>query len=42
MTCAEALELETEEAVSLIASGECIHGITAFLSRQKPVFPDPD
>lgn len=42
MTCAEALELETEEAVSLIASGECIHGITAFLSRQKPVFPEPD
>ncbi|HOJ13015.1 MAG TPA: enoyl-CoA hydratase/isomerase family protein [Deltaproteobacteria bacterium] len=36
-----ALELETETAVDLIASGECIHGITAFLSKQKAVFPDP-
>jgi enoyl-CoA hydratase/carnithine racemase len=41
MPCAEALDMETEEAVSLIAAGECIHGITAFLSRQKPVFPEP-
>ena len=38
----DALELETEEAVTLIASGECIHGITAFLSKQKPVFPEPE
>jgi enoyl-CoA hydratase len=38
----EALELETEEAVTLIAGGECIHGITAFLSKQKPVFPEPE
>ena len=36
----DALDLEREQAVSLITSGECIHGITAFLSKQKPVFPD--
>ena len=38
----DALELETEEAVTLIAGGECIHGITAFLSKIKPVFPEPE
>jgi enoyl-CoA hydratase len=38
----EALEFETEEAVTLIAGGECIHGITAFLSKQRPVFPEPE
>jgi enoyl-CoA hydratase len=38
----EALELETEEAVTLIAQGECIHGIAAFLSKLKPVFPEPE
>jgi len=37
----EALELETREAVALIASGECIHGIEAFLMKKKPEFPDP-
>jgi len=36
----EALELERREATTLITSGECIQGITAFLSRQKPEFPD--
>jgi enoyl-CoA hydratase len=35
-----ALDLEREQAVSLIVSGECIHGITAFLTKQKPLFPD--
>jgi enoyl-CoA hydratase/carnithine racemase len=35
-----ALDLERDQAVSLIVSGECIQGITAFLSKQKPVFPD--
>jgi enoyl-CoA hydratase/carnithine racemase len=40
MPCQQALELEPAEAVTLIASGEYIHGITAFLSRQKPEFPD--
>lgn len=38
----EALELETMEAATLIASGESIHGITAFLARQKPDFPEPE
>ena len=40
LTMRDALDLEREQAVSLIVSGECIHGITSFLSRQKPVFPD--
>jgi enoyl-CoA hydratase/carnithine racemase len=41
LTTQEALELETQEAVDLIASGECIHGVAAFLTRQKPEFPEP-
>jgi enoyl-CoA hydratase/carnithine racemase len=40
LTMKQALELECREAVTLIASGECIHGITAFLSKQPPEFPD--
>ena len=36
----EALALEMRRAVTLIASGECAHGITAFMNRQKPEFPD--
>lgn len=40
LTTQEALALETQEAVDLIASGECIHGVAAFLTRQKPDFPD--
>lgn len=36
----QALELECQEAVALIVTGECMHGITAFLSKQEPVFPD--
>ena len=39
LTCAEAIALESQEAVELIAGGECIHGITAFLARKKPEFP---
>jgi enoyl-CoA hydratase/carnithine racemase len=35
-----ALDLEREQATTLIVSGECIHGITAFLSKQEPLFPD--
>jgi enoyl-CoA hydratase/carnithine racemase len=42
LTTREALELETEEAVTLIASGESIHGVSAFLTRQKPDFPEPE
>ena len=41
MSYARALDLEFENAVSLIAAGECIHGITAFMSRKKPEFPRP-
>ena len=41
LTTQEALELETEEAVTLIASGESIHGVSAFLTRQKPDFSEP-
>ena len=37
-----ALALETEQAVSLIATGECIQGIGAFLEKKSPVFDDPD
>ena len=35
----EALNFESEKAVDLIISGECVHGITAFLSKEKPKFP---
>jgi enoyl-CoA hydratase len=42
LTCDQALALETLEAVDLIASGECIAGIAAFLTKQKPEFPDPE
>jgi enoyl-CoA hydratase/carnithine racemase len=42
MTYEEALKKETEEAVSLIASGECLHGIAAFLLKQTPSFPEPE
>ena len=37
----ETLDLEQRTAVDLIASGECLHGIGAFLNGQTPVFPDP-
>ena len=36
----EALELEMEKAISLITSGECFHGISAFLSKKEPKFPN--
>ena len=36
----EALDREAEEAATLIASGECIHGITAFMEKKAPQFPD--
>lgn len=38
----EALKGETSIASDLIASGECVHGISAFLSKKDPDFPDPD
>lgn len=34
------LDLEQQTAVDLIASGECLHGIGAFLTGQTPEFPD--
>jgi len=40
LTTQEALEMETEEAVTLIATGESVQGIAAFLTRQKPEFND--
>jgi len=40
LTMKQALELECQEAITLITSGECIQGITAFLSKQPPEFPD--
>ena len=36
----KALAAEEDLAVSLIASGECYHGIMAFLSKEDPDFPD--
>jgi enoyl-CoA hydratase/carnithine racemase len=40
MPIEKALDLESETAVSLIASGECFHGIAAFLEKRKADFPD--
>lgn len=37
----ETLELEMARAIALIASGECVQGITAFLAKQKPKFSSP-
>ncbi|MBI9085669.1 MAG: enoyl-CoA hydratase/isomerase family protein [Desulfobacterales bacterium] len=37
---ADALDLETEQAVALIATGECLQGIGAFLEKKTPVFTD--
>ena len=42
LTTREALEMETQEAVSLIATGESIHGVSAFLTRGTPEFPEPE
>jgi len=38
----QALDLETELAVDLIASGECYYGISAFLEKKEPEFPEPE
>jgi enoyl-CoA hydratase/carnithine racemase len=40
LTMKQAIELECREAATLITSGECIQGITAFLSKQPPEFLD--
>jgi enoyl-CoA hydratase/carnithine racemase len=34
-----ALDLESRRAVDLIMTGECVHGITAFLAARPPAFP---
>lgn len=36
----QTLDLEMEKAVSLIASGEYFYGVSAFLEKRKPEFPD--
>ena len=36
----EALGREAEAAAKLIASGECIYGIIAFMEKKEPKFPD--
>ena len=36
----KALELEADKAAELIVSGECIHGITAFMDKKDPEFSD--
>ena len=36
------LDLEADKAVSLIVSGECFHGVAAFLEKKEPEFPDID
>jgi len=41
LSCQAALSHESERAAALIASGECLHGIAAFLAKQTPEFPEP-
>jgi enoyl-CoA hydratase len=40
LTLDQSLAMELDEAVSLVESGECVHGITAFLEKRKAEFPD--
>lgn len=40
MTFSESLEMESRLASTLISSGECFHGVGAFIEKRKPVFPD--
>lgn len=40
LTMSEALALELDRASALIASGECLHGVPAFMARKEPTFPD--
>lgn len=37
---AQALEMESDAAASLVATGECVHGIAAFISKKPREFPD--
>jgi len=36
------LEMEEKLAAELVASGECFHGVAAFLEKRNPDFPDID
>jgi enoyl-CoA hydratase/carnithine racemase len=38
----QTLDLEADQAISLIVSGECFHGVGAFLEKREPEFPDFD
>lgn len=38
----DSLAYEKKKAVSLILSGECVHGVSAFLEKRAPDFPDPE
>jgi len=40
LTYNESLEMEKQLASSLVSSGECFHGVGAFLKKETPVFPD--
>ena len=42
LTYMDALEMESKEAVDLIVTGECVYGIAAFLTKEKPDFPEPE
>ena len=42
LSLAGALDLEKRTAIDLIASGECLYGIGAFLSGERVDFPDPE
>ncbi|MBW1898669.1 MAG: enoyl-CoA hydratase/isomerase family protein [Deltaproteobacteria bacterium] len=42
LTLSDALAFEAKKAISLIATGESIHGVTAFLEKRKPDFSDID
>jgi len=40
MSSADALALEMDRAIALIATGECAYGISALMSKSDPEFPD--
>jgi enoyl-CoA hydratase/carnithine racemase len=40
ITSSESLKLESLLAAELIFSGECFHGVGAFLEKRDPIFPD--
>jgi enoyl-CoA hydratase len=40
LSAEDALALELDRAIGVIASGECAAGIQAFLMKREPEFPD--